>query len=358
VEELQLTLTPSRVDQRNFGIMLANWRVGQVLNALVVNTQPNGSILLSVGGKQFVATTDIPVQPGTQLKLEVKQMGQDFVLRQVDAQPAAQPDASARLTPATTQGSASTSMASLLSQLSAVAGRLGSAELSGVARDLLGRALKGEQISPDGLKRALQTSGVFTEARLAAGQGGAAATSAKASLSTLQQMALALAEGMDPESPEFARLLALSERAGAALNGIVNQQLASVPPDDGPPRWVVSIPVELKGQYHDVRMVVERDTTSEDDAEGQGAWRVTVHVDLPNLGGVDVTVTLRGERVNVGFRCDRPQTSQWLGRSVNQLAQRLDRQELVIDRIETEVVSDDDTGLGDTRRGEGIEVKV
>jgi len=73
VEELQLTLTPQRVDQRNFGIMLTNWRVGQQLNALVVAIRPDSSVLLSVGGKQFVASTDIPVQQGSTLRLEVKQ---------------------------------------------------------------------------------------------------------------------------------------------------------------------------------------------------------------------------------------------------------------------------------------------
>ena len=50
MEELQLTLTPARVDQRNFGLMLSNWRVGQVINALVVDRMPSGGMLLSAGG--------------------------------------------------------------------------------------------------------------------------------------------------------------------------------------------------------------------------------------------------------------------------------------------------------------------
>ena len=45
MEELQLTLTPARVDQRNFGLMLSNWRVGQVINALVVDRMPSGGIV-------------------------------------------------------------------------------------------------------------------------------------------------------------------------------------------------------------------------------------------------------------------------------------------------------------------------
>ena len=74
MEELQLTLTPARVDQRNFGVMLSNWRVGQVINALVVDRMPSGNVLLNAGGREFVTPLDLPVQPGTRLQLEVQQV--------------------------------------------------------------------------------------------------------------------------------------------------------------------------------------------------------------------------------------------------------------------------------------------
>ena len=81
MEELQLTLTPARVDQKNFGIQLANWRVGQQLTALVVDTRPNGGLVLSVAGKTFLASSDLPVQPGTRMAMEVKQAGAELVLQ-------------------------------------------------------------------------------------------------------------------------------------------------------------------------------------------------------------------------------------------------------------------------------------
>ena len=83
MEELQLTLTPARVDQKNFGIQLANWRVGQQLTALVVDTRPNGGLVLSVAGKTFLASSDLPVQPGTRMAMEVKQAGAELVLRRL-----------------------------------------------------------------------------------------------------------------------------------------------------------------------------------------------------------------------------------------------------------------------------------
>ena len=81
MEDLQLTLTPARVDQRNFGVMLSNWRVGQVINALVVDRMPSGNVLLNAGGREFVTPLDLPVQPGTRLQLEVQQVTPQLVLR-------------------------------------------------------------------------------------------------------------------------------------------------------------------------------------------------------------------------------------------------------------------------------------
>ena len=77
MEELQLTLTPARVDQRNFGLMLSNWRAGTMLTALVVDRMPIA--LLSIGGRQFVATTDIPVQPRIRIQLEVQMLTPNLV---------------------------------------------------------------------------------------------------------------------------------------------------------------------------------------------------------------------------------------------------------------------------------------
>ena len=85
MEELQLTLTPSRVDQRNHGIMLANWRVGQVINALVSERMPSGALLLSVGTQTFVTSRDIPAQPGARLQFEAEQVAPEVRLRLLSA---------------------------------------------------------------------------------------------------------------------------------------------------------------------------------------------------------------------------------------------------------------------------------
>jgi hypothetical protein len=119
---------------------------------------------------------------------------------------------------------------------------------------------------------------------------------------------------------------------------------------------VVTLPIELAGEFHDVRLVIEREASGEETPE-KAMWRVSVHLDLPKLGGIDVTVMLRGELVSVGFECDEPSTSRWLGRSLESLSAKLERQDFKVDRLETEVAHAPELTTPN-RPGNGIEVKA
>ena len=81
MEELQLTLTPARVDQRNFGVMLSNWRVGQVINAMVVDRMPSGNLLLKCGRSRICHASRSSGPARNRLQLEVQQVTPQLVLR-------------------------------------------------------------------------------------------------------------------------------------------------------------------------------------------------------------------------------------------------------------------------------------
>lgn len=357
MEELQLTLTPARVDQRNFGIMLSNWRVGQALNAMVVDTQPNGGVLLSVGGKQFVATTDLPVQAGMRLALEVKQMGQEIVLKASPQQAAAVADPAAAKansllsTPTTTP-------ASLLTTLQALPQRMSTPEVSQAARDLMGRAINGPEVKPSDVKRGFLNSGIFTEAQLSAGQMGAAKQSPKASLQKLQNAAIAMLADVDGDSEEAAKISQVRDRASALLSGISSQQVASLPQDDGTQRWLATMPMELKGQFHDAKMQIEREAPGPGEVESQAPWRVTIDLDLPELGAVEVTLGMRGQAVSVDFNCDDPKSAHLIERGLPRLEQRLIARELRVAELSAEAPQE--TASVDDRppSGSGFEVEA
>lgn len=337
MEELQLTLTPARVDQRNFGIMLANWRVGQVLNALVVDQRPNAGVLLSVGGKQFVATTDIPVQPGMRMALEVKQMGPEIVLRVASSVPGPQ----GQVAPLQTAALAGTlapqhnpSPANLLGQLQRLPPGLQTPELVSATRALMDRALVGEQIKPSGLRQALQQSGLFTEAQLQQGDTRGAQASVKQPLQRAHDATTTLLAALAPDTPEAATIQSIREHIGSVLAGITQNQLASLPSDDGLLRWVAVLPVALGEQVHDVKLRIEQDGgRSEDTADEPASWRVNLALTLPALGEVTALLELGQQGVSVVFRCADETTTTLVNRYVDSLTERLELRELLVARV-------------------------
>ena len=66
MEDLQLSLTPSRVDQRGQGIMMSNWRGGANHKALV-SDRTSGGVILTVEGHRFVTPRDLPVLVGDRI---------------------------------------------------------------------------------------------------------------------------------------------------------------------------------------------------------------------------------------------------------------------------------------------------
>ncbi len=338
MEELQLTLTPARVDQRNFGIQLSSWRVGQQLSALVVDSRPNGGLLLSVAGKTFTVSSDLPVQPGTRMALEVKQVGQEIVLRRVPDSPQGRTDAGGRAAQTTIELS-SVRPSVLLNQLAAQPARFGSTELQEIARELRGRALKMEGLTPGAIQRGLRDSGLFVEADLLAGRMGRARQSGKASLSQLQAVALALAEDLDEELAEARVLHQLVDRATALLNGIAQQQLASLPQDDGLQRWIFTLPVQFGEQFDDVRLEFEREPRQADQEE---TWRASLTFEFPEMGAVTVRLQLRGSSVNVAFDCKIPATAARLGHNFPTLEGQLAARNLSATGLAVNVAGWDD----------------
>lgn len=364
MEELQLSLTPQRVDQRNFGIMLSNWRVGQVLNALVVDTRPEGGVLLSVGGKSFVATTDLPVQPGMRMALEVKQLGAEILLRQLPGQSqslAGAEMAATRQIPAAISAQ-TTTPAALLNQLAKAPLSAAGSELQAVVRDLLGRALKGETIKGADIQRLFKQSGLFGEAQLAAGQTQGAQQSAKAAVMQMQSLALAAMQNPDADPVERRQLESLAERAAAMLNGLNNQQLASLPREDGGQRWLVILPLAWRGQFRDVRLQIEREAADSAATEALASWRVVVNLELPQLGAIEVALRMRAEHMSVDFTCSKARTEKLLTGVLPQLASRLEEKAFRVEALQAKSAaaakSADESAAVNSAGSPGFEAKA
>ena len=61
------------------------WKVGQLVNATVVNAPKNGQVSINVGGALLLAQTPFPVTPGQPLKLEVSSLAASTVLTLINS---------------------------------------------------------------------------------------------------------------------------------------------------------------------------------------------------------------------------------------------------------------------------------
>lgn len=219
--------------------MLINWRVGQTVSALVSDRLPTGGLLLTVGGQSFVTSSDLPVQPGTKLMLEVQQTRPNVVLKFVEQVPARP----------STHGSDIASRDALVSEgrlsshgLSQLIGALSATKISRLEPHVFNPAqalaslsenfLRAGKLTPSAVQVALLLSGIFTEALWASDRTNLAARSTKTLLMTLSdRIRLALqAAGLTPEERNSLRRLITSVET--SLGFITKQQISSIPQDN------------------------------------------------------------------------------------------------------------------------------
>lgn len=341
MEELQLTLTPSRVDQRNFGVMLSNWRVGQVLNALVVDRMPSGNVLLNVGGREFVTPLDLPVQAGSRLQLEVQQVQPQVTLKVLTS---AREGTPSQLTQPTTQVSQQSLLSSSTafsvdakpSPLSSLLVALATPSAQPALRALISQApalaslisalfsqsLQATALSGGAIAAAVGRSGLFNEANLAMDRSGRASSSSKTQLAQLQKLIGELpTTNLNAEAR--ASLSTLSDLTNTALANLTQQQLISMPQDTGSQRWCFGIPLAYEGSLVDLDMVIERDEKNGESSSAEALWRVDLSLSLPEIGPIRVLVTMRGREVSVVFNSDSSQVRGLVDASFGQLKERM-----------------------------------
>lgn len=340
MEELQLALTTARVDQRNFGLWINNWQIGQSLNALVTNQLPTGELVLRVGGQQITATADIPIQQGAQLQLEVKELRPVPTLRIISPAPnapAAAVGGTLQLLAPSGEGLATRPLGMVAQTLQA---GMAQSSLPAGLIDTLGTVLRQASRSerlmqPQGVAAAVRESGVFLESGLRAAEQGrpvAVGQDLKAGLfralgrvdAALSQVSALGLGGADAEL-----LQELKRELEAGIGRITVHQLNSKPTDGSQGRsWQLEIPVQHAGTFHSLRIDVERDGQRRSDGGGGSAddeehWSVRLSLAPPALGAMEISLDLQGERLGLRLAAERAEVRALLDGGLERLQRSL-----------------------------------
>ena len=320
MEELQISLTPARVEQKNFGLWLRTPQVGQVLNAVVADRLPSGEMVLKVGAERVTASTDIPLQPGARLLLEVKQVQPSVTFRLLNHAPppnVAMAEALSEATRAHRQISATPSGRGGIPQLLALlgGGQSGALSAAGIDRTLVrqlqANVLNAPQLTnPEALMRAVLTNGTFHERLLATGHPDLMRIAASDLKGQLLKMMAKVSSAADEEGEhsggEGAGVEALALLRSALdknLQAVSQNQLGSLPAEDNQlsQQWLFDIPFRLGDSLHNLDLELskdERSAGSQDETDDM-TWRAKLNLDLPGLGATEIILKLIASQLSI-----------------------------------------------------------
>ena len=306
MEELQLTLTPSRVDQRNHGIMLSNWRVGQTLNALVSDRMPSGGLLIKIGSQSFITSLDVPIQPGSRIKLEIQQIVPRLVLRLIDSDKVL---GSSRTADSLINGALFNdgkgglgNLNLLLKSLEAKFPSLSSSyglSTSAIRGLLVNNFLVPGSVNASTVQAAFTLSGIFTEALWLSSRPGQGAQSSKTVLMILRQRITSALELGNLSSTERSALARLFSSVESAIASIAHQQIASIPQDDEKLKWTATLPLQQGEDLCEIDVDIERQSPRKDGGSPQ--WKLRLSLELQALGPVIVLIEMINDRLRIDF---------------------------------------------------------
>ena len=217
--------------------------------------------------------------------------------------------------------------------------------------DVLSRLPDKQQLgSADGLRRALFDSGLFLEARLAAGEAEIlrqsdlkagllrllaplrdVTTTRTADPTPAPAAAPTGATALSPGVLQWARTM-LREVEGAISRIQLNQVQSRAQDSTQSQVWVFELPVKLDRTVDSLKIRFEQEPRSSQ-APTEAPWHVEVDFDFENLGRIQARINIRGDTVSTQFRSDNPEAVHAFRSHLDILRSRLSLMGLNVDRL-------------------------
>ncbi|MFK8040770.1 flagellar hook-length control protein FliK [Congregibacter sp.] len=373
LEELQLALTTARVDQRNFGLWINNWQIGQTLNALVTNQLPTGELVLRVGGQQITATADIPIQQGARLQLEVAQLQPVPTLKVLNptiSPAAANVGGTLQLLPGNASGIASPPIANVVQALQAsqIANILPPVVADSIAQILKQVSRPVQLTQPSGLANAMSESGLFLESNVRASAEGrplALQGDLKAGLFRALakvEAALARIEALAMPASDAEALLEMKRELEAGLGRITLHQLNSQHADTPAARqWQLEIPVQLADSVHSLRIEIERDAgngAQSDDDDSAEQWSVKLQLAPAALGALEIAMQFQDDAVTLRVAAAQSSVRGLIDAGMPSLINALNSRGISVTTSPAAELLPQEVSLDDSTTGPALDLRV
>lgn len=334
--------------------LLAAWRAGAVLEALVVSADADqGTARVLIQGRALEVRTEVPLQSGQRLSLEAEPRPGHWrlripppperaVLHQAlrQALPRQQP-----LAPA------------IQAFVRAVADSRLPPSVRALAAQLTAQVLEPRRLATaDGLRQAVERSGIFLEARLAASvppttapalpssvvkapplPAGAPPAGHESVASDLKGLLLRLLhllraptparpdkDAADPDHAATETLRALTRHAEGALARIELHQLRALPESgEREPSFVLELPFRQGEQLETLMLRIRREPEADGEPEARAPWTITLELGDGKSGPLRAVIAWSGEAVSTRFFAARSELAERIGTSLGLLDTRL-----------------------------------
>ena len=357
--------------------MLAEWRIGALLQAVAVRDATTGQLFLDIGTSRYparIASGDGsgPAE-GEQLQVRVLRTSPVLALDTVPAPAPESPDGDLKADALRRYLPKQASGALLSSNLSFIA--KGASDTVALPRSVMQAVANLWQALPEAaslgdakaLAQAVSRSGVFLESSLATGDRAENAATAKTDIKALMlQLSRALGElgarpaaamtdtsapaplasargplGALPAAPATLSLLdtssqqmnELSRQVDGAIARLTTVQVANAAQDTPMQSLLVELPVRHDDRAAMVRLRFERDGSRKHMSDGDQSWTVEAALDLGAIGALHARVTLTGHRIGVQLRAESPAVVDTLSARRLELEGMLREAGLEVDRI-------------------------
>jgi hypothetical protein len=357
--------------------LLAEWRVGAILEAVAVRDARSGQLWLDIAGQRHparLASGDAAgPQNGERLQVRVLRNSPVLALETVSTQQTESSPETAVIAEALRKFvPRQQNPALLLANLAWIAQRKSGVEtlprsVVQAAAHLWHALPEAEALGdPKALEAAVAKSGVFLEANLATHRGppdpriasdlktlmltlhrtlqaqGAKPSSthsdaaghvpiptARGTLTTLPAAPATLAVLEEPTQ----QLNELSRQTDGALARLATVQIANSAPDPAVQSLLIDLPVRHEDRAAMLRLKIENDGSRRRDGDGAESWTVEAAIDLGAIGALHAKVTLIGKRIGVQLRAESPAIVEALSQRTDELEAMLSESGLEVDRV-------------------------
>lgn len=318
MDQLQKLQAKAVINQNNI-LASKNWKVGQKLNAQVIDRSSN-ALVLRIGNQQLEVVSNLAVQRGASLQLEITGIQPNL---QLAIKEVINPKTAASLAGQTSDFNLK------LSQLTA-AGKAVLTDPTSYLRVLLGIDASARQIAffkghldqisgnakaiqslfdADGVRKAIQTSGIFFEPSLLGGkrqQRGPADMK-----SALLNFLAALSGYSKPHSSDDIEAQQMQSIVEALLARINSNQLASArAAEAGLFEYQTDVPIWIKGSLEFVSLRIRQDKDNQGackDLESLNSWRIDLRSPIPERGVLDTQIFVSDLKLSAVLKSDSPE---------------------------------------------------